>query len=764
MTILIIAILLLLLISFAVYFFLEKLLKYYSKFSFHQGLLPVIITDSNYNILALSNEFEKTFKTNQNFLLRKKLNDILKKPVEYPSSLKPQENSIILNNNEYQVLHYLKEIKILNKKFLIHYFLDITELLNQIKEITKEKDEALLSLKTKNEFIAKLGHEFRTPMNAIIGISRALLKYDSSNLTKDQIEGLEHINRSATRLLDLVNDLLDISKIESGKMEVIKKPFSLEKLLADIKNVIEELIKEKNIRFTIRKSNNIPDEIISDSRFLYQILINLLSNSAKFTEKGKIHLHIFLINNHLYFEVEDTGIGISKEDLQKVFDKYSQINKVYDYKKPKGTGLGLPLCKELVELLEGKIEIESELNKGTVVRFFIPIDYSDKKEDYPEQNINNNANSTIEESSKAKILLIISDKNLAQQYSNFLSKYYAVDLAYDGQEGLMKITSSIPDTIVLDLKIPKLSGYEVLRFIRYDIKLSKIPVIVISDSPIRPNENIYPHNIFLQKPVELNLLFDYISKLLKEKKNPLYRVLIIGEDYNDSRYLKKCTNNFDELQVFVLSEVTRLKNTLEKTKPHAIIVDIDNISIKPLDLAKTIAMREKPDDFDSVLIFYGKAQHKINEIASYLKYKEKVLKIFINQYDEIIKSLSEHFNISKSEFEKIKVLVSLVNSEKDYGKIIKVFDNDYMVIGSYNVEETFKFIEKYKPEIIFIDTEFLNKDYLEKLIELKNKFENPHLIGIINKDSDKNLFTSFNDFIIKPLQEDELIKIKELKL
>lgn len=763
MKIIIISLLLLSLIVFLVYLFLEKLLRYYSKFSFHQALLPVIITNSKYKILAISNEFEKIFKIKKNLLINKNLNDILKKSIEPDFSLKPQENTLILNDIEYQVLHYQKDIKLFNKRFLIHYFLDITELLNRIKEINKEKEEALLSLKTKNEFIAKLGHEFRTPMNAIIGISRALLKYDSNNLTKDQIEGIEHINRSATRLLDLVNDLLDISKIESGKMDVIKKPFSLEKLLADIKNIVEELIKEKNIRFTIRKSNNIPDEIISDSRLLYQILINLLGNSAKFTEKGKIHLHIFLINDHLYFEVEDTGIGISKEDLQKVFDKYSQINNIYDYKKPKGTGLGLPLCKELVELMGGKIEIESEFNKGTIVRFFIPIEFSEKKEDQKEININNDNTHKVEES-KQKILLIVSDKNLAQQYGNFLTNNYAVDFAYDGQDGLMKITSSIPDTIVLDLKIPKLSGYEVLRFIRYDIKLSKIPVIVISDSPTRPNENIYPHNIFLQKPVELNFLFDNISKLLKERKNPLYRVLIIGEDYNESRYLKKCINNFDELQVFVLSEVTRLKNTLEKTRPHAIIVDIDNISIKPLDLAKTIAMREKPDDFDSVLIFYGKAQHKINEIASYLKYKEKVLKIFINQYDEMIKSLSEHFNISKSEFEKVKVLVSLVNNEKDYGKIIKVFDNDFMVIGSYNVEETFKFIEKYKPEIIFIDTEFLNKDYLGKLIELKNKIENLHLIGIINKDSDKNLFTSFNDFIIKPLQEDELIKIKGHKL
>jgi len=741
-----------------IYLFLEKLLKFYARFSFHKGLLPVIITNTNYKILALSEEFEKIFSTNQNYLIQKNLSDILKSPIKINNN-QPIENTILLNNTEFQVLHYCKEINILNKTFLIHYFLNITELLNRLKEINKEKEDALLSLKTKNEFIAKLGHEFRTPMNAIIGISRALLKYDSQNLTKDQIEGLQHINNSASRLLDLINDMLDLSKIESGKMEIIKKPFSLEKLLADIKTIVEELIKDKSIRFIIRKSYNIPDEIISDSRIIYQILINLLSNSAKFTEKGKIYLRIFLINNHLYFEVEDTGIGIPKENLQKVFDKYSQINNVYDYKKPKGTGLGLPLCKEFIELLGGKIEIESEINKGTLVKFFVPVEFAEKKdENISLKSIKSVVNTN--ESFKFKILMITTDKNLTQQYSNYLSRYnYDIDFAFDGQEGLMKLTSNKPDLFILDLKIPKLSGYEILRFIRYDLKLSQIPVIVISDSFIRPNENIYPHNIFLQKPIDLNILLENISTLLKNKKNPLYKILIIGEDYNETRYLKKLINNISQFQIFVLSETNRIKTTLEKVKPHCIIIDIDNVSIKPIDLAKILAIREKPNDYENITIFYGKAQHKINDIVSFLKYKEKVLKVFINQYNEFLNSLIEHFKISNYQPSKVKVLITLLNNEKDFGKIIKIFDNEYMVIGTFNIEETFKYIEKYSPEIVLIDTEFLNKEIFIKIEDLKNKIENCRWYGLINNETDKNIYHVFDNFIFKPLQEDELKKI-----
>ena len=222
-------------------------------------------------------------------------------------------------------------------------------------------------------------------------------------------------------------------------------------------------------------------------------------------------------HSHLYFEVEDTGIGIPKEHLQKVFDKYNQINNVYDYKKPKGTGLGLPLCKELIELLGGKIEIESEINKGTLVRFFVPVEFSITKEEKEQEKIINHINKTNE--TNKKIILILSDKNLAQQYINFLSKYnFDIDFANDGQEGLLKITSTNPDLIVLELKLPKLSGYEVLRFIRYDIKLSQIPIIVISDSFTRPNENIYPHNIFIQKPVDLADLTENILKLIEKKE------------------------------------------------------------------------------------------------------------------------------------------------------------------------------------------------------------------------------------------------------
>jgi len=170
-------------------------------------------------------------------------------------------------------------------------------------------------------------------------------------------------------------------------------------------------------------------------------------------------------------------------------------------------------------------------------------------------------------------------------------------------------------------------------------------------------------------------------------------------------------------------------------------------------------MREKPVDYESLLIFYGKAQHKINDVVSYLKYKEKVLKIPINQYNELLQNISNHFNLNYN-FEKIRVLVSLINNEKDFGKIIKVFDNDYMVIGTYNIDETFKSIEKYNPEIVLVDTEILNKDNQKKLEELKNNIANHNLIGLINKDIDKNQFNFFDKFLIKPLQENDLKNLK----
>lgn len=249
-------------------------------------------------------------------------------------------------------------------------FIKMSNSLNDYhNELNHEKEKAQEANNAKSDFIANMSHELRTPMNGILGISKMFVTSDNENLTPDQKKGLELIYNSGKRLLDLVNDILDLSKIESGELKVKIQNIDLDKFIYEIQNFIETLIKsdeEKDINFIVEKKSNI-STIMSDEKILNQILINLLSNAFKFTHKGEIRLKVYIKDDKIFFEVTDTGIGIKEKYIDKIFGKFVQIDGS-STKKYKGTGLGLHLTKNLVNILDGDIKITSKYGYGTTAK------------------------------------------------------------------------------------------------------------------------------------------------------------------------------------------------------------------------------------------------------------------------------------------------------------------------------------------------------------------------------------------------------------
>jgi PAS domain S-box-containing protein len=466
----------------------------------------------------------------------------------------------------------------------------------------KEAEEKLkLANKVKSEFIANMSHEFRTPMNVVIGISKALLNYDSENLNTEQIEGLRHIFQSGTRLLDLVNDLLDLAKIESGKMTVLLKSFSIGKLLSDLKGLAEELTKEKNLVFSVMKDEMVPEFLVSDQRKLYQVLVNLISNAVKFTEKGNIRLYVYISGSELHFEVSDTGIGISKENLDKVFEQFAQIDGSAQ-KKYKGTGLGLALCKEFVMLLKGKINIESRPGRGSIVKFFIPFQPSDntKTEDIDQSTLS----SELISPNNKLIILIEDDKELQYYYKNYLTKYnIVVECAEDGSIGIEKIKLLHPDLIILDLKLKSISGYDILRILKFEPDMRSIPVIVLSDLDDPPNDAFYNYDLFLNKPIDESQLLQHIRKVLSIKKNNDVKALIISENIKELRSIKKAFNDCNII-ASTLPTTKKMQLVIEKLRPEIIVIDLDNLSFDFLQYIKTNADIYKTDS--PVIVLYTK--------------------------------------------------------------------------------------------------------------------------------------------------------------
>ncbi len=470
----------------------------------------------------------------------------------------------------------ISSIRLKNRLYYIESFIDNSKRRQIEEETRKAKDMAEIANKAKSEFLANMSHEFRTPMNAIIGISKALLKYNSRGLTEEQIEGLKHINQSGIRLLDIVNDLLDLSKIEAGKISVNIKPFSLDKLITDLKSIVEELIKGKNLRFYVRKNRNIPDTIVSDSKMLFQILTNLLSNSVKFTEKGKIQLKIYRYGAFLNFEVEDTGIGIEKKHLERVFEKFTQIDST-DQKMYKGTGLGLALCRELVGILKGEIMIESEPGKGTVVKFHIPYNAVSDTDSEPLPDEGKPVPHLIP--GKQRILIIEDNNESVFYYDKYLrDKDYEIIFARDGKEGFRKIFQVLPEMIIMDLKLPRMTGFEILRRIRNKKETCAIPVIIVTELDDFPGRVLYNYEYIFQKPVDINDLKSAIAQILKRKIKKEFRIIIISESIGELENLKTCVSGESNI-VITIQESKKSMKLVKDIGPHIVVFDADNSAL-----------------------------------------------------------------------------------------------------------------------------------------------------------------------------------------
>jgi PAS domain S-box-containing protein len=394
---------------------------------------------------------------------------------------------------------------------------DITERKLHEEELQKSNELAVAGTLAKNEFIASVSHEFRTPMNGILGLSEIL---KNSPLAPDQVDLLNGIISSAENLLVLLNDVLDFSAIEAGKMEMDYQPFMLDRVMEDISLVMKMKAAEKSLLFDIVIEEMVPNLLIGDSQRFRQIMINLTNNAVKFTEHGKIAVHVSLVklsgnSAHLRFEVSDTGIGIAPDALNSLFRVFSRI-KPSKARQQSGTGLGLSICKKLTELMGGRIGVESSLGKGSLFWFTLPFTLSilhknRSQEDQPA------ASSCF----KQKLVLVAEDNAINQRIVSYhLQKMgFEVELAIDGQQALEKYHTRNFDLVVLDIQMPLMDGYQVAKAIRQEEQgsMRHLPIIALTANAMKGDRESYLEagmDDYVSKPFTYATLEKVISKAL----------------------------------------------------------------------------------------------------------------------------------------------------------------------------------------------------------------------------------------------------------
>lgn len=382
--------------------------------------------------------------------------------------------------------------------------------------LRQSKKEAEAANKAKSRFLANMSHEIRTPLNAIVGFSQILsVEVKKQKVSSDFARFVDHIKSSSKHLAELINDILDISKIEAGKAEVVYANVNLKKMIKLIYEINKTDSMGKGLIFNYSYDSTLPDFIRSDQNRLNQIVLNLVRNAIKFTPSGKsVWLKLKREENQLIIEVEDEGIGIEKEDEDKIFQPFEQSEFSSNY-EIEGSGLGLAIVWENVKLLKGTIELASEKNKGSIFKVSLPLLILDQ--DSEGEDIHDLEGMRLEATGK---VLIVEDNQMTRQYLHALFSYTSlqVDFAENGNEGIKKALDWVPDLVLMDIRLPDIDGLEATKKIKTDEIGKQIPIVVLSaDVTQNRRSAAFSHGAddYLIKPLQLEKLQKVLDKYLK---------------------------------------------------------------------------------------------------------------------------------------------------------------------------------------------------------------------------------------------------------
>jgi PAS domain S-box-containing protein len=438
---------------------------------------------------------------------------------------------------------------------------------NRTAELLIAKEKAEDATKAKSAFLANMSHELRTPLNSILGFSEIL-----SNITDnhEQKEYLSSIQSSGRSLLDLINNVLDFSKIEAGKIQVILTPVNLKEMLFEVSNFFKPHCMEKGIKIIPENAADMPDFLILDKLKLRQILLNLISNAVKCTDKGYIKISTSVIWKgsdvaDLNIAVQDTGIGIPLESHSKIFEVFEQGNHIYG-----GTGLGLSITKQLVEILDGSIFLESEVKKGST----FTVKFRDVKisNEFQDDNKSKYVDPNSIKFQKASIL-IVDDNNDNRKVIKGLLQEYGFDLfqAVNGKDAMKIIAANTIDIVFMDIQMPVMDGYKAMQKIKQDPKYSKIPIIAVTAFGYSEDEQKAIQSGFdayIRKPVTLFSILGSLFKFLNFEITDTIETINTNVEYEKEKIpdLIKLTAN-------IKSEIIPLWNELQILRPKKKVID-----------------------------------------------------------------------------------------------------------------------------------------------------------------------------------------------
>ena len=677
-------------------------------------------------------------------------------------------------------------------------------------EIQRKAEELELSTRYKSEFLANMSHELRTPLNSILLLSRLLSENNDKNLTGDQVEYAKVIQSSGNGLLGLIDEILDLSKIEAGQMKLEYLNVAISEITDELQALFAPLANEKKLTFTIHKASNVPTLIKTDKMRLGQILKNLLSNALKFTAKGSVSLLIeqhIVYQDTLCFTVRDTGIGIPADKQHLIFEAFQQADGSTK-RKYGGTGLGLSISRELAKLLGGEILLTSKVDHGSEFTLCLPIDPSQgevqttKKITSPINQIepivpiktNDNFISTIipedipddrhtiREFDKT-ILIIEDDTNFAKSLLDYSRKKgYKGIVSVRGDEGLRLASIYKPSGILLDIQLPVMSGWEVMDALKSNPQTRPIPVHIMSSHHVKKESLLKGAVDFVDKPVAFDQMQDVFKKIEFVLNRDTQKVLIVEDNPRHAKALAYFLESFN-INSELTSNISEGVEALKRQEVNCVILDM---GIPDQKAYETLEEVKKNPGLESlpIIIFTGKSLSMAEELKI-KKYADSIVIKTAHSYQRMLDEVSLFLHL----VEENKGIAGSHAENKKLSSLTGILTNKTVLIADDDVRNIFslsKALESYKMNVI---TALDGKEALQKLREnpeidialldmmmpqmdgyetAKKIRENHHwkslpVIAVTAKamtgDREKCIQAGASDYITKPVDIDQLISL-----
>ncbi|WP_336517199.1 response regulator [Pollutibacter soli] len=667
-------------------------------------------------------------------------------------------------------------------------------------DIQKKAEELALSTRYKSEFLANMSHELRTPLNSILLLSRLLSENHPNNLKPEQIEYADVIQTSGKGLLTLIDEILDLSKIEAGKMDLEYSDVMIQSVADGLSSLLAPLAKEKGIGFSIDVDDDVPGMMETDRLRLEQILKNLLSNALKFTKKGSVRLHIRKSGSNIVFNVIDTGIGIPAEKQLTIFEAFQQADGS-TRRQYGGTGLGLSISRELAKLLGGEIQLKSEEGKGSEFTLLVPMRKSKTQESFaesvaPEINPMQAEHKYISEivpsaipddrnsiSAGDKVILIIEDDtSFAKSLLDFTrNKGYKGVVAVRGDEGIQLAKEILPTGILLDVQLPVKSGWQVMDELKADTVTRPLPVHMMSSHEVRMKSLSKGAVDFISKPVAFEKLSEMFKKIEEALTRHPKKVLIVEENTKHAEALSYFLHSYQ-----VVTEIkTSVKDGIRALNNDDVDCVILDMGIPTQGAYDTLEEIKKTKGFETlpIIIFTGKNLSHVEEVKL-KKYVDSIVIKTAHSYERILDEVSLFLHLveenrKESKGTRYKRLGEL--SEVLKGKKVLVADDDVRnifsvsksletfgvdVISAMDGREALEQLEK-NPDIdlVLMDMMMPEMDGYESTRRIREnpKYRQLPVIAVTAKamtgDREKCINAGASDYITKPVDIDQLISL-----